>query len=1108
MKGLIVTFLAAFAMYLLSCSGDEGSITLFRTIPSSRSGIEFSNNLKENKQFNIIEYLYFYNGGGVAIGDINNDSLPDIYFSSNQQPNKLYLNKGGLKFADITSSAGAAGEGNWKTGVNMADVNGDGWLDIFICGVGNYKGFTGRNQLLINNGDLTFTDRTDEYGLTFQGFSTQTAFFDYDLDGDLDMYLLNHSVHTQRSYGKGSVMRFEHDSLAGDRLYRNELIPSGTPGFTDVTLAAGILNSHLGYGLGIGVSDLNLDGYPDLYVSNDFAESDYLYINNSDGTFHEDIERSVPHTSRFSMGSDIADFNNDGWPDIFTLDMLPREESVIKTSAGEDSYEVWKYKLGYGYHKQVSQNALQLNRGALDSGRVLFSDVAPMAGVEATDWSWAALFFDADGDGRKDLFVANGIVRRPNDLDYINFISNDSLQRAVQDDVSPMISMMPEGKVSNFFFRNSGNLAFEDKTKEWGISRPGYSNGAAYGDLDGDGDPDLVINNINEEASVLENTTTSKFLKVVLRGDSLSANRHALGARVTVSQDDLVQVQEVNPARGWCSASDTRLMFGLVDPSQPVRIDVRWPDGRRQAVNSRAGQVVITYNKEVSQVSVAMSEESALLSQNQAFKHKHNENDFNAFNREALIPHMLTMEGPPLARADVNGDGFTDIFIGGGRGQAGALFLQSTSGWAAARSKSLTDDALAEDVDAAFFDADGDGDQDLVVVGGGHEEATESVALLPRLYLNDGKGNLTKSSGGMPRIFMNASCVKPMDYDLDGDMDLFVGVSVLPFLYGMSPTSYMLMNNGKGKFLPVSGWLGRSTFDNMTRVKPGMVKDAVWCFINSDALPDLVLVGEWMPITVLIQQSDHSFLNQTPAYNLAQTRGWWNVIESADVDGDGDLDLIAGNLGLNSRLTASPAEPLTMYLGDFDSNGSSDHILVYYNDGKSYPFASRDQVVKQLPHMKKKFLRYSDFRDVNLPDIITPQQLGNSAVMKVDMFESVWIRNDGDSLQVMPLPREAQLFPVHALIATDIDADGLMDVVLGGNFTATQPEFGQYDAGLGLVLMGTETGDFEPLTPAQSGFVVKGEARDIAIVTGPKGKGETIVVSRNNQSVLFFTRNK
>ncbi len=1080
----------------------------FSIIPPSQSSITFQNNLAEDEEFNIIEYLYFYNGGGVAIGDLNNDGLSDIYFSSNQGSNKLYLNKGNFAFEDITSKAGVEGSGNWKTGVTMADVNADGLLDIYLCGVGRYKNFKGFNQLFINNGDLTFTESAEAFGLNFEGFSTHAAFFDYDRDGDLDMYLLNHSVHPQRSYGNIS-MRYQVDSLSGDRLYQNQYTETGSSYFKNVTKEAGILSSQLGYGLGVGISDVNRDGFPDIYVSNDFAENDYLYINQQNGTFSQESDMSLAHTSRFSMGNEIADLNNDLWTDILTMDMLPRDEGVIKTSAGEDSYEVYKFKLNFGYGKQVSRNTLQVNRGRIDHGHVIFSDVAQAAGLAATDWSWCPLAVDFDGDGLKDVFISNGIVRRPNDLDYINFISNDSIQQASQDSDFILATMMPEGKVSNFIFKNRGELTFEDKTNEWGLFLPGFSNGAAYSDLDNDGDPDLVVNQINGDALLYQNNSAStNFLKINLNSKSIKANQKAVGAKVIVTTGDHVQMQELFPSRGWCSSSDYPLMFGLLSLDS-ITVKVIWPDGNvnQQVVN--AGEVTIEYDSNRNFYDESVVLPKSLLQEAVKISFKHQEDEFNAFNRESLIPHMISTAGPPLAIADINQDGWDDFFVGGAKGQAGSIFKQNSKGeLLSLNTQAFAKHAMAEDTDASFFDADGDGDQDLVVVSGGQEEMEKFEFLSPRLYLNDGKGNFTHSVSAFSKIFLHASCVKPADYDGDGDIDLFIGASVMPFLYGMSPVSFLLQNNGKGIFNYDPSWLGQSTFDNPTRVRPGMVKDAAWIDLNKDSLLDLILVGEWMPVTVLIQQQDHRFLNQTSNYKLDKTKGWWNTCETGDFDGDGDLDLVLGNLGLNSRIKATSEKPLSMYLGDFDSNGGSDHIMVYFNGDYSYPFASRDQLVKQIPSLKKNFVHYKDYRDVKLEDIITPLQKGNSALMTVEQLQSVFLKNNAGSFEMIPLPLEAQYFPIYGIKTTDINGDGKLDVLVTGNMSATQPDFGSYDAGVGLVLLGDGAGNFVPMRPDQSGFITLGEGRDIGLLREAKSDNAIYIVSRNNQKVLTFRKNK
>ncbi|HEY5919197.1 MAG TPA: VCBS repeat-containing protein, partial [Chryseolinea sp.] len=836
-----------FGIGLIACQDNQKNSPLFSKVSSSQSGIHFENTLVDSDDFNIIEYLYFYNGGGVALGDINNDGLTDIYFSANQQSNKLYLNKGDFRFEDITSSSGVEGAGNWKTGIAMADVNGDGFLDLFVCGVGKYKKFNGRNQLFINNGDLTFTDRTDEYGLDFQGFSTQSSFFDYDNDGDLDMYLVNHSVHTRRSYGY-ATLRHEHDSLAGDKLYENELIPTGKGHFKDVTLQAGILNSQIGYGLGVGISDLNGDGYLDIYVSNDFNENDYLYLNQKDGTFKQELEKSIPHSSRFSMGNDIADFNNDGMSDILTLDMLPKNEEIIKTTAGEDAYEIYEFKLHYGYHYQVSRNALQLNRGCDNNDNLMFSDIATMAGVEATDWSWAPLLADFDNDGNKDLFVANGIVGRPNDLDYINFISRDSAQHYFSD--QKLVEQMPSGKVPNVFFRNNADLTFQDVSKTWIGNEPSLSNGAAYADLDNDGDLDLVVNNINDKAFVYRNdlpSDASNFLRIKLEGEG--ANRFGVGAKVKVFTGKKILLFEQIPSRGWLSSMDYTMHIGLGNASVDSII-IQWPDRKTQVLKSvKSKQTIVAKQSAATprnSVAICHGEGRTLLLEQTNFHYKHKENSYTAFNVERLIPHMLSTEGPKISIGDVNGDNLEDFFVGGSAGQAGAIFLQGKNeNFRRSSQRYIDEDSLSEDVDAAFVDVDGNKTLDLIVVSGGQEYRTNEKNLYPRLYLNDGHGSFVRPSKNLPPIAINASCVKPADIDGDGDVDLFIGARVVPGQYGVDPQSRLLINNGLGEFKDETSRLRSKNNGEL-----GMVTDAIWIDIDHNDRVDLMVVGEWMPITV------------------------------------------------------------------------------------------------------------------------------------------------------------------------------------------------------------------------------------------------------------------
>ncbi len=1067
---------------------------LFTPVSKNESGISFANKIIETEDFNIIEYLYFYNGSGVSIGDINNDGLSDIYFVSNQAENKLYLNKGHFKFEDITERAGVAGLGNWKTGVTFADVNGDGFLDIYVCGVGNYKKFQGFNQLYINNGDLTFTDRATEYGLFFQGLSTQANFFDYDLDGDLDMYLLNHSVHSQRTYGNASL-RLLKDSLAGDRLYKNNLIETGKPFFVNVTEEAGILSSHIGYGLGVGVADLNQDGYPDIYVSNDFSENDYLYINEQGKKFKI---QSLSHYSRFSMGNDLADINNDERVDIFTTDMLAADEAVIKSSAGEDSYEIYSFKLDYGYERQVSRNALQINQGVSSTGNILFSDVALYSNVFATDWSWSPLLADFDGDGLKDLFITNGIVRRPNDLNYINYISSDSIQRIMQRTVLPMINKMPKGDVQNYFFRNRGDLKFTNESSTWVEPQKNTTTGAAYGDLDNDGDLDLVTNVVNNVALVYRNNSDKQFISIQLEGDSKSKNHFAIGSTVTLYSNKSNQVQQVFPTRGWCSSSDLKLAFAIDTAFQYDSMVVKWPDKTHTTLTSfpKKGSMYIRYDSVVRIKDFNDKVDSPLFSDPLNLI-KHTENRYSAFTNERLMPHMATTEGPRTTIGDVNSDGLEDFFLCGARNKPGVICLQDVNGnFKKTYNLQLALDSAFEDVDAAFFDADNDKDLDLVVVSGGHEEMYNQVSA--RLYINDGSGHFDRDFKFLPFRSFNASCVKPYDFDQDGDADLFIGANLLLNRYGLSPDSYLVVNHGNGNFVAQENW-----YDSFSKEKLGMVKDAIWTDVNNDALIDLIVVGEWMPITILLQQPNHLFWNATEKFGLNQTTGWWNRIEAADMDGDGDFDFVIGNLGLNSRLKASKDQPLDLYVGDFDANGSTEQLLTYFNNGVQYPFNSRDQLIKQVPSWKKKFPDYTAYQNAQLNDILNSEQIKKSKRLSVNILESVVVKNEKGKLIYYSLPYEAQLFPIKAIHFDDADGDGNVDLLIGGNLLATQPDFGPYDAGVGLFLKGNNRGDFAAVNPIKSGFIAKGEIRDIKKIH-QKGQKRAYLVSRNNDTLLLF----
>src|SRR3989449_3769216 len=888
--------LLAFTLALAGCRPSLAEPPLFASVAPESSGVTFANTLPEDTAVNIVTYLYYYNGGGVAAGDIDGDGVIDLYFTSNLGRNHLYRNLGHFRFEDITDRAGVADSVGWKSGVTMADVNGDGRLDIFVSGV-DYLGMHGRNVLYINNGDGTFTDRTHEFGLDFAGYSTQAAFFDYDGDGDLDMYLLNSSTLAERA-ASPSTSRLVRNAKAGDRLYRND---GGH--FVDVSAAAGIYGGVEGFGLGVVVSDVNLDGCPDIYVANDFPEDDFLYLNNCNGTFTESIAQATGHTSRFSMGVDAADFNNDGRPDIAVLDMLPDSERILKTAATTESYELFNMKLAAGYHYQYARNTLQLNRG-VTAGKLRFSDIGLLAGIAATDWSWTPLFADFDNDGFKDLFVTTGIYRRPNDLDYI--ASLDSIPAGIEPPAARLIAKMPPVPHPNYLFRNNGELTFANVAASWGvggIGRAGFSNGAAYVDLDNDGALDLVVNNPNAPAAIYRNRardldSTNHYLTVNLRG--AGRNTEGIGAKVTVVAGGRHQLVEVMPTRGFESAVDPRPHFGVGAARVVDSLVVVWPDRRFQVLTNVPVDRVITlsqtnakgrYSYARPATKPPFTDVSALGPAS-----KHEENRFFDFGREPLMPHLLSTEGPALAVGDVNGGGRDDIYVGGAKWQAGELFLHDArGGFHAMAEPAFQADSLHEDVAAAFFDADGDGDLDLYVVSGGNE-FWEGEPLRDRLYLNDGHGNFVRAASALPDFFHNGSCVVA-----GGDL-LFVGRCVVARPYGGAPRRDLLENDGHGHFRDVTSQVAPG-LDSI-----GMVTAATWVDYDGDGKLDLIVAGEWMPIRVFHQENGR-FVDRTEQAGFAGTNGWWNSIQAVDLNGDGRPDLVLGNLGLNSFIRASRAEP-------------------------------------------------------------------------------------------------------------------------------------------------------------------------------------------------------
>ena len=1096
----------------LSCQTQPD--TLFTLLPPQETGVDFENILSESDTFNILNYLYYYNGGGVAIGDLNNDGLPDLYFTANEQPNRLYLNQGDFHFTDITEPAQVAGLPGWTTGVTMADVNGDGWLDIYVSQLGSHEGVSGRNQLYINDADTsqgypTFTERAAAFGLDQQTFATQASFFDYDNDGDLDVYLLNHTVHSANTYVPAT--RGRRSTPQGDQLLRNDTPMSPFKGgrgmFVDVSEEAGIYQSLVGYGLSVSVSDLNQDGWLDIYVGNDFHENDYLYYNNGDGTFRESIAEAVGHTSRFSMGSDIADFNNDAYLDIMSLDMKPEDAYTQKISAGEDPYDIYKFKLSYGYHHQYARNALQLytplppaspfegGRG-MSGARGVYSEIAQLAGMAATDWSWSALFADLDNDGWKDLYITNGILRRPNNLDYIRYLSNQDVQKALQQgnmtESVGLIHKMPSDKIPNYAYQNNHDLTFSNQATAWGLAQPGFSNGAAYGDLDNDGDLDLVVNNVNAPAFVYRNNTNEQknhhYLKIRSVGEG--KNRWGIGTKVWLHTGDSVQYQELMPTRGFQSAVEPLFHFGLGARTTIDSVVVVWPDARQQTLTGvAADQTLVVKQTDAQQRYAYTKKQSKTLfapwTSSDTALFRHQENEFAAFNREPFLPHALSEEGPGLAVGDANGDGREDIFVGGAAQQPSQLLLQTAERKFTGSDSSLWQTERAyEDVAAAWLDVDADDDLDLYVGSAGSEY--DGKALADRLYLNDGTGHLQRADDALPPVYENTSCVAPCDADHDGDVDIFVGSRGLTGKYGLNPKSYLLKNDGTGHFTAV------------TLPVEGMVTGAVWTDYDQDGWKDLVVVGEWMPLTLLKNEAGN--LQSISVPSLAQSNGWWNTVAIGDLDGDGDEDWVVGNLGRNSVIQASQDEPVTLYVNDFDDNGSLDPILTFYQQDTEQSILTKDELAKQIPRLRKN-TTYAAYAKAPMQEWFAAAQWEKALVKKAYVLASSWVENKGaDGFVVHTLPVEAQFAPVRAILIQDFDQDGHLDLLLAGNAYAVDPKQGRYDASYGWWLKGKGNGEFAVVPADESGVAMKGEVTGMDFLPS----SNLIVIVKNDDALELW----
>lgn len=1079
----------------LSCSSNKEN-TLFELLPNSKTNINFINNLNYTEELNPYTYRNFYNGGGVGVGDFNNDSLQDIFFTGNLVSNKLYVNKGNFNFEDITDISGLNSDGIWSTGVSIVDINHDGFLDIYICKSGPPGGERRNNELFINNGDLTFTESSEKYGLDNEGLSTHAAFFDFDNDGDLDCYLLNNTI---KSIGIGLDMVRDLRNIDSDQ--GNKLLRNDNGFFVDISKEAGIYTSDIGFGLGVTVGDINLDGWSDMFISNDFFEKDYLYINNKDGSFSESLEEYLNEISMGSMGADMADLNNDGYPEIFVTEMLPDRHDRRVSKAVFDSWDKYQFSLNQGYFHQFNRNALQLN-----NQNNSFSEISRITGLDATDWSWGALIFDMDNDGNKDVFVANGIYKDLLDQDYVNFLANPSIIsnmiKSEEEPVKKLIDMIPSEPLSNFAFKNFGSLKFDDVSKEFGLDNKTFSNGSAYGDFDNDGDLDLVINNINMLSNIYENKSSNNWISFSFNSDS--KNKFGIGNKVFIYTDNGIQFQELSPMRGFQSSVDYRLYFGLENISRLDSVKIIWNNNEETILKDLEINFHHTINESNTlkyQTNFSKKEKKSILKpSDKSINYTHIENTFVDFDRERLLFKMNSSEGPCLCKADFNQDGLEDLFIGSPKNQVSKIFFQSVDGDFIEYSKAFQIDVLSEDVNCLVNDFNGDGRVDLIVASGGSEYSNFSPELRDRLYLNTGKMSFKKLDNSFSSIttFESTSTISADDIDNDGDLDLFVGTRLNPGSYGTKTKNFILLNDGKGIFSDVTNdYLSSNNFLEM-------VTDSEFVDIDNDGVNELVVVGEWMPITVF-KILKNKLINVSDSFGLSKTNGLYNEIISVDINNDGFKELIVGNYGLNSMFRASIKKPLTLYVNDFDRNGRTEQILGMYYGDILYPIVQLKDLWMQLPYLKKEYLKFESYKNKKMIDLLDKSAMKGTKTLEVYNLASLVLKNEsGIKFKVDTLPFMAQISPIYSILSDDVNNDGYNDLILGGNLSEIKPEFGPSKSSYSSLFIGKKDIKFEYINSNKSGIFIDGDLRDLTKIK--INKKDSYIFALNNSEIKILER--